>query len=173
MNVDVGDDSIHGGKTVNSHNAKHVPWAFVILVSAVLCFVLYLCLGSWSRDTDLHVIGLTQGPTPTPHYLPLLEGDVFVTTSGTQLWAIKFWNKPSEYGVREVFALSHGTPVEILQSAWVVNLGRPGCYYYFVRTEGGSTGWVDGSSLTQDLSQPSPEHCFRPPAPTPTLRLRR
>jgi hypothetical protein len=156
-------------ETTMSHDTiKRAPLAFR-LAAVMVCLLGSLCYAS-CQSIEQPTGDLM--PTPTPHYLPPLSGRVFVTTLGTQLRAIGVWNKPGGgvYGSHEVFTLSHGTPVEIIQSVWIVLQGQPGCYYYLVRTDHGSTGWIGGQSLTQDLSQISTETCIGLPrilTPTP------
>jgi len=111
---------------------------------------------------------VTPTPTrPVPHYSPL-TGQAFITTlgSGGGNWCL--WNYPLGLPGHNdrVTCRKHGTPVEIVQSAWVIELGNTGCYYYLVKTEGGFAGWIGEYALTQDLNQP-PRDCSVQPIPMP------
>jgi hypothetical protein len=94
---------------------------------------------------------------PRPTTRAPLVGRAFVTTLGTQNDSVDFWSDSSLESSRHyLFSKPHGTPVEIVRYQWLVGENNV-CYDYQVRTEDGLTGWVAGSSLTQDLSQPSRE----------------
>lgn len=110
-----------------------------------------------------------QSATPTPQYAPL-AGRVFVTTLGTSSQEECLWNRPGFVGtlLDSVGCMPHGTPVDLLQSVWIIKPGQPGCHYYLVRSDDGLGGWIGDYALTQDLDLAPLHGCPERTLVTPT-----